>query len=100
MSEPAETAALEWIRRCLRGEIVGRDVGIRLVGGPSDGRTKIVTLDENGHPPERLRTRRGGEDALTWHVYGLTADLSAPSGWIYRYAGRHPDDTPSNSLTS
>jgi hypothetical protein len=72
---------LELLRRWLRGEVVNGHVGIRVHGGPLDKRTKIVQLDGQGEPPERLRSRRGGGE---WHLYLLTGEASA---WAYLYSG-------------
>jgi hypothetical protein len=86
-----ETAHLRLIRRWLRGEVVNNHVGIRVRGGPFDGRIRIMPLDESGRPPARTRSRRSGQ---VWHVYTLVADANETSSWAYVYEGVEPVDAP------
>ncbi len=74
----------EIIGRWLRGEVVHGEVGVRLRGGPSDGKIKIVSRGDDGRPPHGLRTRRG---LGSWHLYLPAAEAAEMSGWIYLYAG-------------
>ncbi|GAB7044548.1 hypothetical protein JCM9533A_83990 [Catenuloplanes niger JCM 9533] len=78
----------EIIRRQLRGETVNGEVGVRLRGGPSHGRIKIVGLDNQARPPAGLRVRHGSGN---WHAYLLDADATEPSAWVYLFSGE--DDT-------
>ena len=75
---------MELIRCWLRGETVNGHVGVRLRNGAWDGKTKIVQVDDEDRPPERLRVRRGGGN---WHVYRLHAEAVVTSTWIYLYDG-------------
>ena len=84
-----ETAHSRLIRRWLAGEVVNNHVGIKLRGGPFDGRIRIMQLDEAGSPPLRTRGRRAVE---VWHVYVLVAEPDEPSSWVYVYKGVEPAD--------
>jgi hypothetical protein len=78
------------IRRWLAGEVVGNQVGIKIVGGPFDGRTKIVGLDQNQKPPPGFRAS-GGPVGPIRHLYEVAPSSSAASGWIYAHIGADPD---------
>lgn len=80
---------LAWITRLLRGEIVNGEVGVPVQGGPFDGRTQIVKLDDAGRPPASFRGRRGDG---AWHRYGLSNEGLAPSSWLYAFEGAEADD--------
>ncbi|MEV4754564.1 hypothetical protein AB0J86_05535 [Micromonospora sp. NPDC049559] len=85
-----ETPAMQNIRRWLKGEIVNRTTGIRMLGGPRHGRFKIVELGADGQPPPGLRT--GAFNGDTWSVYILSATggEGAEHPWTYRFAGTEP----------
>lgn len=85
-----ETAHMRLVHRWLRGEVVHGQVGIKIGGGPFDGRIRIVGLDRAGLPPARLRSRRTG----VWHVHVLAPDAHEMSSWIYRYDGTQPGRPP------
>ncbi|MFE9121337.1 hypothetical protein [Streptomyces sp. NPDC007172] len=79
------------VHRWLAGEAVNNTVGIKLTGGPFNGRTKIVQLDQDGLPPARLRAR-GGQGQGPWnpaarHTYTPVAAPDTPAGWTYEYTG-------------
>lgn len=78
------------IRRWLRGEVVHGQVGIKIRGGPFDGKIRIVGLDRAGLPPGRLRSWKAG----VWHVHVMMADAAELSSWIYRYDGTQPGRPP------
>lgn len=88
---------MKTIARWLAGEVVNNTVGIRIVGGPFDGRTKIVTLSSDGTPPQRFRAR-GGRHSMpagqtspgSWHTYEAIPSTDASAGWTYAYAGSAP----------
>jgi hypothetical protein len=73
---------MRWLRRVLGGEVVNNEVGIRLRGGPFDGRIRIMPVDAAGSPPLRIRGRRSVQ---VWHVYVLAAEPAEASSWIYLY---------------
>ncbi|MFJ3505539.1 hypothetical protein [Streptomyces sp. NPDC090135] len=82
---------LTLIRRWLAGETINNTVGIKVVKGPFQGRTKIVDLDQAGLPPVGFRARPG-RTAGPWnpaakHVYIAVRTPDTPAGWIYEYAG-------------
>jgi hypothetical protein len=81
---PSGDSHRELIRRWLHGETINGHVGVRLHGGPSNGRTKVVQVGDRERPPDRLRVRRGGG---SWHLYLLAADPAQESAWIYHYGG-------------
>ncbi|CAN3978434.1 hypothetical protein [Kitasatospora purpeofusca] len=56
------------IDRWLAGEVVNNAVGIKVVGGPFDGRIKIVLLGQDGTPPALIRAS-GGPAGPTRHAY-------------------------------
>ncbi|MGW2115163.1 hypothetical protein [Streptomyces zhihengii] len=64
---------MKLIHRWLAGEVVNNTVGIKLTGGPFDGRAKFVQLDQDGLPPARLHARGGrGQtpgNPAAWHIY-------------------------------
>ncbi|MEW1569736.1 hypothetical protein AB0454_43280 [Streptomyces sp. NPDC093509] len=79
------------IHRWLVGEVVNNTVGIKLNGGPFNGRTKIVQLDQDGLPPAQLRAR-GGRGQEPWdpaarHVYVPVRASDTSAGWTYEYTG-------------
>ena len=76
-----DNAHMRLIHRWLGGEIVNNHVGIKVRGGPFDGKIRIMALDTAGKPP--LRTR--GPRARAWHVYLLVSDPDETSSWIYQY---------------
>ncbi|MEU4096938.1 hypothetical protein [Streptomyces sp. NPDC026673] len=87
--ENSEHLAL--IRRWLAGETVNNTVGIEIVGGPFNGRTKIVVLNQAGLPPEGFRGRPGRTSG-PWnpaakHIYLAVRAPYTSAGWIYEYAG-------------
>jgi hypothetical protein len=83
-----EDEHLRLVQRWLAGDVVRGSVGIRLVGGPYDGRKQIVDLDAEGNPPP---TVRGGTFGVgVWHVYVAGQDGEERSSWNYRYAGTEP----------
>ncbi|MFD8825739.1 hypothetical protein ACFV1C_25725 [Streptomyces sp. NPDC059605] len=81
---------LTLIRRWLAGEIVNNTVGIKIVGGPFDGRTKIVELSQAGLPPAGFRGRPGRApgpwNPAAEHTYLAVRAPSTSAGWIYEYA--------------
>ncbi|WP_037906442.1 hypothetical protein [Actinacidiphila yeochonensis] len=95
-----ESEHMRTIHRWLAGETVNNSVGIKIVGGPFDGRTKIVTLNPDGTPPQRFRARGGRRSLPTtqagpadWHAYEATPSEDSPAGWIYTYTGPAPTST-------
>ncbi|GIG56048.1 hypothetical protein Lfu02_04200 [Longispora fulva] len=82
------------IQRRLAGDVINNTVGINIIGGPFDGRTRIVDLGEHGTPPARLRARRGlpdpPADRTGWHTYEAVLATDTPAGWIYKYVGTNP----------
>jgi hypothetical protein len=92
-----ETAHMRWLRRVLGGEVVNNEVGIRLRGGPFDGRIRIMPLDGAGSPPLRVRGRRSVQ---VWHVYVLAAEPAEASSWIYLYEGDEPVEAPTSDVES
>jgi hypothetical protein len=85
--ENSEHLAL--IRRWLAGEIVNNTVGIKIVGGPFNGRTKIVQLDQAGAPPAGFRGRPGPApgpwNPTAKHTYLAVRAPNTTAGWIYEY---------------
>lgn len=79
---------MKTVNRWLAGEIVNNTVGIRVVGGPFEGRTKIVHLRQDGTPPSPLRAS-GGPAGPTRHVYEAVRS-DALAGWIYAHTGAEP----------
>ncbi|MET9919223.1 hypothetical protein ABZZ04_19310 [Streptomyces sp. NPDC006435] len=81
---------LTLIRRWLAGEIVNNTVGIKIVGGPFDGRTKIVELGQAGLPPAGFRGRPGRApgpwNPTAEHAYLAVRAPGTSAGWIYEYA--------------
>lgn len=67
---------MKLIHRWLAGEVVNNTVGIKLTGGPFNGRINIVQLDQDGLPPPGTPpcSRRPGTE--TWkpcrlaHLHG------------------------------
>ncbi|MFJ5711781.1 hypothetical protein [Streptomyces sp. NPDC093105] len=84
--ENSEHLAL--IRRWVAGETINNAVGIKIVGGPADGRTKIVLLDEDGMPPAVIR--KSGGSAGPRHAYEAVRSTDVRAGWIYSYTGPEP----------
>jgi hypothetical protein len=84
------TAHMRLIHRWLRGEVVQGAVGIRVRGGPFDGKIRIMRLDAEGVPPARTRAWKEG----AWQVYVLEPDAEENSSWIYRYDGAQPGEPP------
>ena len=82
---------MKLIHRWLVGEVVNNTVGIKVTGGPFNGRTKIVQLDRDGLPPARLRARGGlGQttgNPAAWHIYTASPAPDTAAGWVYGYAG-------------
>ncbi|MGW8327478.1 hypothetical protein ACWGLE_06195 [Streptomyces sp. NPDC055897] len=79
------------VHRWLAGEVVNSTVGIKLTGGPFNGRTKIVQLGRDGLPPARLRSR-DGQGQGPWkpaarHTYTSVPAPHTPAGWTYEYTG-------------
>ena len=68
---------MKTVNRWLAGETVNNTVGIRVVGGPFEGRTKIVHLRQDGMPPSLLRAS-GGPAGPTRHVYEAVRSTDAP----------------------
>ncbi|MFJ7906769.1 hypothetical protein [Kitasatospora sp. NPDC096204] len=77
------------IDRWLAGEVVNNTVGIKVVGGPFDGRTKIVLLQPDGTPPTPIHAS-GGPAGATWHTYEAIRSAPTRAGWIYAYTGPKP----------
>ncbi|MGW4896552.1 hypothetical protein ACWEQL_30505 [Kitasatospora sp. NPDC004240] len=77
------------VDRWLAGEVVNNTVGIKLVGGPFDGRTKIVLLGPDGTPPALIRAS-GGPAGPTRHAYEAVHSTNTRAGWIYAYTGPEP----------
>ncbi|MFF9340321.1 hypothetical protein ACF1CG_11285 [Streptomyces sp. NPDC014773] len=73
------------IRRWVAGETINNAVGIKIVGGPADGRTKIVLLNEDGTPPAVIR--KSGGSAGPRHAYEAVRSTDVRAGWIYSYTG-------------
>lgn len=86
---------MKLIHRWLAGEVVNNTVGIKLTGGPFNGRTKIVQLDRDGLPPARLRASGGlGQthgNPATRHIYTAVPAPDTAVGWAYGYAGADND---------
>ncbi|WP_432089645.1 hypothetical protein [Streptomyces sp. bgisy095] len=86
--ETSEHLAL--IRCWLAGEVVNDTVGIKIVGGPFNGRTKIVELDQSGLPPAGFRGRPGRAtgpwNPAVKHTYLAVRAPDTSAGWIYEYA--------------
>ncbi|NYV75598.1 hypothetical protein [Streptomyces sp. UH6] len=86
--EHSEHLAL--VRRWLAGETVHNTVGIAVVGGPFDGRTRIVVLDRAGAPPAGFRGRPGRApgpwDPTVKHTYLAVRAPDTSAGWIYEHA--------------
>ncbi|MFC8454411.1 hypothetical protein [Kitasatospora sp. NPDC057223] len=80
---------MKTIDRWLAGEVVNDTVGIKVVGGPFDGRTKIVHLGQDGTPPALIRAS-GGPAGPTRHAYEVVRSTDVRAGWIYAYTGREP----------
>ncbi|MFH9953720.1 hypothetical protein ACH4OX_05800 [Streptomyces roseolus] len=80
---------LALIRRWVAGETVNNTVGIKFIGGPFAGRTKIVLLDEDGLPPAVIRAS-GGSAGPSRHAYEAVRSTDARAGWIYAYTGPEP----------
>ncbi|MEU4172752.1 hypothetical protein AB0F46_38430, partial [Streptomyces sp. NPDC026665] len=85
---------LALIARWVRGEVVDNTVGIKVRGGPFNGRTRIVELNERHQPPQRQRARgsRKHPPIDVWHVYDLMPAPDTTAGWSYDYAGTEPFD--------
>ncbi|MFF6794357.1 hypothetical protein ACFY9C_35410 [Streptomyces filamentosus] len=77
------------IDRWLAGEVVNNNVGIKVAGGPFDGRTKIVILGHDGTPPARIGAS-GGPAGPTRHTYEAVRSADTRAGWIYTYTGPEP----------
>lgn len=77
------------IDRWLAGEVVNNTVGIKVVGGPFGGRTKIVLLGQDGTPPALLHAS-GGPAGPTRHAYEAVRSTDSRAGWIYAYTGPKP----------
>ncbi|GAA3281039.1 hypothetical protein GCM10010260_84340 [Streptomyces filipinensis] len=89
--EAEDSEHMKVVHRWLTGEVVNNTVGIKLTGGPFNGRTKIVQLNQDGLPPSRLRAR-GGQGQGPWnpaarHIYTPVRAPGAPAGWTYEYTG-------------
>lgn len=88
---------MQRIRSWLAGEVVNHTVGIKIVGGPFHGKTRIVSLDADGTPPPRFRGRLSLRTLATsthgpgWHAYMAARSSSTPAGWIYTYTGADPE---------
>ncbi|MFJ7250717.1 hypothetical protein ACIQWA_39585 [Kitasatospora sp. NPDC098652] len=80
---------LTTIGRWLAGEVVNNTVGIKVAGGPFDGRTKIVLLSQDGTPPARIRAS-GGPAGPARHAYEAVRSADTRAGWIYAYTGPEP----------
>ncbi|WP_150130629.1 hypothetical protein [Streptomyces sp. 150FB] len=80
---------MKTVHRWLIGEAVNNTVGIQVVGGPFEGRTKIVHLRQDGTPPSPLRAS-GGPAGPTRHVYEAVRSTDASAGWIYAHLGAEP----------
>ncbi|MFI8818002.1 MULTISPECIES: hypothetical protein [unclassified Streptomyces] len=80
---------LALICRWLAGEIINNTVGVKIVGGPFNGRTKIVELDQAGQPPAGFRSRPGRApgpwNPAARHTYLAVRAPDTPAGWIYEY---------------
>ncbi|MBC9719539.1 hypothetical protein H9Y04_44300 [Streptomyces sp. TRM66268-LWL] len=84
---------LAFFRRWLAGETVNNAVGIKIVGGPFNGRTKIVQLDQAGLPPAGFRGRPGRAPG-PWnpdikHTYLAVRAPDTSAGWIYEHTKAH-----------
>ncbi|MGW4781431.1 hypothetical protein ACWEPA_32830 [Streptomyces filamentosus] len=77
------------IDRWLAGEVVNNHVGIKVVGGPFDGRTKIMPLDGDGMPCAVL-CASGGPAGPSRHLYEAVRSTDVRAGWIYAYIGPAP----------
>lgn len=93
MSE-GDSTHLDLIARWVRGEIVDNTVGIKVRGGPFNGRTRIVELDQRDQPPQRQRARgsRKHPPVDVWHVHELISAPDTTARWAYHYAGTEPFD--------
>ncbi|MFF7173008.1 hypothetical protein ACIP8U_18635 [Streptomyces pseudovenezuelae] len=87
-----ESEHTQLIHRWLAGEVVNNHVGIKVVGGPSNGRTKIMKLGPGGTPPAQFRTS-GGRAGSDWHLYQAVRSTDVPVGWIYSHIGIAPAPT-------
>ncbi|MFF7543018.1 hypothetical protein ACFZCU_05180 [Streptomyces canus] len=87
-----ESEHMQLIHRWLAGEVVNNNVGIKVVGGPSNGRTKIVQLGSDGTPPAQFRTS-GGRAGPDRHLYEAVRCTNAPAGWVYSHIGIDPTPT-------
>ncbi|MFK0046020.1 hypothetical protein ACIQU4_18260 [Streptomyces sp. NPDC090741] len=89
--EAEDSEHMKVVHRWLAGEVVNNSVGIKLTGGPFNGRTKIVQLDHDGLPPARLRARggqgQGPSNPATRHTYTRVRTPDAPAGWTYEHTG-------------
>ncbi|MEU8762322.1 hypothetical protein [Streptomyces sp. NPDC048659] len=89
--EHGDSDHLRLIRRWLSGEVVNGSVGIKIVGGPLDGKTKIVALDDEALPPVGFRAGSAGVPGFrstgARHTYLATRVPGAVAGWVYEYAG-------------
>ncbi|MGW3917226.1 hypothetical protein ACWEBX_37925 [Streptomyces sp. NPDC005070] len=72
--------------------MVSNTLGIKVVGGPFNGQTKIVQLSPDGTPPTPLRAsgRRAGRDH---HIYEAVRAADAPAGWICSHTSIDPTPT-------
>ncbi|MEU9859041.1 hypothetical protein [Streptomyces sp. NPDC047974] len=77
---------MKTIDRWLVGEVVNNTVGIKVVGGPFDGHTKIVLLGPDGTPSTPIHAS-GGPAGTTRHVYEAVRSTDTRAGWIYAYTG-------------
>ncbi|MFJ3672520.1 hypothetical protein ACIPSE_39285 [Streptomyces sp. NPDC090106] len=82
---------LALVRRWLAGKAVNNTVGIKIVGGPFNGRTKIVELDQSGLPPAGFPGRPGRTPG-SWnpaakHIYLAVGAPDTTLVWHYEYAG-------------
>ncbi|MFD6248217.1 hypothetical protein [Streptomyces roseolus] len=84
-----DSGHMKTIDRWLSGEVVNNAVGIKVVGGPFDGRTKIVFVGEDGTPPAVIGTS-GGPAGPTRHAYKTVRSTVVRAGWIYAYTGPEP----------
>lgn len=66
------------INRWLADEVVDNTVGIKVVVGPFDGRTKIVPLGQDGKPPALIRA--SGGPAGPRHAYEAVRSTDVRTG--------------------
>jgi hypothetical protein len=78
------------IDRWLRGEVAHGQVGIKIRGGPFDGRIRIVGLDRAGLPPARVRSWKTG----VWHMHVLAPDAHEMSSGSTGVTARSPASRP------